>query len=880
MQSSEKSIRCDGPGGHFTTEWWVCKDCEGKFCSHCMKEGQDRAAEICDACYWPQQPQHDDGDESSSTNPDRQRMDPMNYATRGIPPRERPSRWWKFSGYGEVPKFTEKYSEVLSAACHPLAQERMHACVRQIMKDISRCPLLHPFFVCESAKRMCVNVLTAYAYVNPATGYCQSLATMAMLLLFVLREEGKAFFLLYALVEKKFPAEYFSCYKMLEGVRADQWVVTQLMARYMPEVHHHLMELKFFSDHQDYAVPWLMGAFTTIANIPLETVLRIWDAFIIMGQEVLLRAALWLVHVNRQAILECRDAVDVALLLQRPLDGGAYDVQELWACITEEEAGDFLDCIITLREQVLREMHTTATASRQIVVELEDVNTDQEKEEEAPTEDPLTTAFNLLNRQLFACIQERIQDRADLSSVAGVAETVAAFQNVNVWLLGASGSGKSTLLKAITNDERIVTSSLFRGTTRTQAYMYNYLNFFDTVGIEDWSMWKDEQVIQEVRRADVHVILVVHRLSTRIPPTYEKMLAYVRNQFPFTPIIIVLTNYLLQLPAGHLDECLQYFLQLRKKYHTDIVGVDSLPSGVQQAPYNLERLLGIIANNINPTAIASLLVSVGQRQSSFFRAVLHQIGLKILNVYCQVNPSNASNALKTWFQGNEQSARIFMGLHRGSCYALKHHPHLPVGMQFQRDANCWVADKPIPQVVSDYYFEVHVSDLEESVGVQVWRTDFWVLYEPSGTITAGKNRFMMAGFGSGAYVGCLVQRSPSSPSKVRIAFIVDGQVLSTIRMQVSDAQFSLVPVVGLMRTHRAVSDCCRCNLGQKPFRWDQHLPAMFKTALGSPGLKNDMSFCLKRCRSSKPVLYGYLDSPNSSFASAAALPSVPSFPQL
>jgi len=37
--------------------------------------------------------------------------------------------------------------------------------------------------------------------------------------------QSRAFFLLYALVEKKFPPEYFSCYKMLEGVRADQWVV-------------------------------------------------------------------------------------------------------------------------------------------------------------------------------------------------------------------------------------------------------------------------------------------------------------------------------------------------------------------------------------------------------------------------------------------------------------------------------------------------------------------------------------------------------------------------------------------------------------------------------------------------------------------------------
>eukprot|EP00667_Euglena_gracilis_P004317 EG_transcript_4338 len=757
----------------------------------------------------------------------------MDYATRGIDPKERPAGWWKFSGYEEVQKLPEKYSEVLSAACNPQAQERMHACVRQIMKDINRCPLLHPFFVCESAKSMCVNVLTAYAYVNPATGYCQSLATMAMLLLLVLREESKAFFLLYGLVEKKFPAEYFSCYKMLEGVRADQWVVTQLMARYMPEVHHHLMELKFFNDHPDYAVPWLMGAFTTIANIPLETVLRIWDAFIIMGQEVLLRAALWLVHVNKEEILKCHDAVDVAMLLQRPLDCGATDVAGLWTCINEEEAGDFLDCIITLREQVLLEMHTTATASRQIIVELEDVNTDQEKEEETLAEDPLTSAFNLLNRQLFACVQDHIQDRADLSSVAGVAETVAAFQNVNVWLLGASGSGKSTLLKAITNDERIVTSSLFRGTTRTQAYTYNYLNFFDTVGIEDWSMWKDEQVIQEVQQADVHVILVVHRLSTRIPPTYEKMLAYVRERFPLTPIIIVITNYKLQLPPGHLDECLTYFLHLRKKYRAGIVGVDSLPSGGDRAPYHLEKLLGIIANSINPKAIASLLVSVGQRHSSFFRAVLHQIGLKILNVYCQVNPADASNALRTWFQGNEQSASIFMGLHKGSCYALKNHPHLPTQMLFQPDVPGWVADKPIPQVVSDYYFEVRVSDQEESIGVQVWRTDFWVLYEPSGTIVAGKNRFLIAGFRQRADVGCLVQRSPNAPSKVRIAFIVDGQVLTTIRLQVSDTQFSLVPVVKLLRTRQAAAGGCQCNLGQQAFRWDQHLPAMFKTAGGS-----------------------------------------------
>ena len=96
---------------------------------------------------------------------------------------------------------------------------------------------------------------------------------------------------------------------------------------------------------------------------------------------------------------------------------------------------------------------------------------------------------------------------------ADVAQTLAAFENVNVWLLGASGSGKSTLLKAITNDDRIRTSSLFRGTTRTQKFSYNFLNFFDTVGIEDWILWRNEQVLEPGHLVVVEVGMRGHMLG-------------------------------------------------------------------------------------------------------------------------------------------------------------------------------------------------------------------------------------------------------------------------------------------------------------------------------------------------------------------------------
>ena len=44
-----------------------------------------------------------------------------------------------------------------------------------------------------------------------------------------------------------------------------------------------------------------------------------------------------------------------------------------------------------------------------------------------------------------------------------------------------------------------MTSSLFRGTEQTERYTYNFLNFFDTVGIEDWGTWDKESVIREVQ---------------------------------------------------------------------------------------------------------------------------------------------------------------------------------------------------------------------------------------------------------------------------------------------------------------------------------------------------------------------------------------------
>ena len=50
--------------------------------------------------------------------------------------------------------------------------------------------------------------------------------------------------------------------------------------------------------------------------------------------------------------MESRDAMDVAVVLQRPLNGTEYNVRDMWTCIEETDPGECLEGIVTIRDQV------------------------------------------------------------------------------------------------------------------------------------------------------------------------------------------------------------------------------------------------------------------------------------------------------------------------------------------------------------------------------------------------------------------------------------------------------------------------------------------------------------------------------------------------
>jgi hypothetical protein len=76
------------------------------------------------------------------------------------------------------------------------------------------------------------NVLMAYAWKNSAVGYCPGMNVVAGILLLVLRDEERTFFVLSCIVEQLFPGLYAPS---RQGLHVDARVLSRLIAAYLPD---------------------------------------------------------------------------------------------------------------------------------------------------------------------------------------------------------------------------------------------------------------------------------------------------------------------------------------------------------------------------------------------------------------------------------------------------------------------------------------------------------------------------------------------------------------------------------------------------------------------------------------------------------------------
>lgn len=111
--------------------------------------------------------------------------------------------------------------------------------------------------------------------------------------------------MLHCIVERLLPADYYA--PSLLGSRADQLVLTDLVAQHLPRVSAHLTGLGI--DLTALTFGWFLSLFTDC--LPVETLFRVWDVLFVEGHDVLFRVAIAILKLNEAEICACDSVGDL-----------------------------------------------------------------------------------------------------------------------------------------------------------------------------------------------------------------------------------------------------------------------------------------------------------------------------------------------------------------------------------------------------------------------------------------------------------------------------------------------------------------------------------------------------------------------------------------
>ena len=98
----------------------------------------------------------------------------------------------------------------------------------------------------------------------------------------------------------------------LLGLRAEQAVFNELVASKLPRVAKQLHKHGVIAEL--FATRWFVALFAN--SLPIETTLRVWDAFLLEGTKVLHRVGLALLRIAEPRLLACTDQQELLCTLQ------------------------------------------------------------------------------------------------------------------------------------------------------------------------------------------------------------------------------------------------------------------------------------------------------------------------------------------------------------------------------------------------------------------------------------------------------------------------------------------------------------------------------------------------------------------------------------
>ncbi|KAJ4305305.1 hypothetical protein N0V90_000836 [Kalmusia sp. IMI 367209] len=326
----------------------------------------------------------------STTNPTRfpEACDKVRrYARKGYPPEWRGEMWWFYSGaQSKSRQMSGLYRSLVARVDNgELNKDDREAIERDLDRTFPDNIHFRPDP--KSARfsdggddepsliRDLREVLSAFALNNPGIGYCQSLNFIAgLLLLFLKQDTERAFILLTIITQNHLPGAHA---RNLANTEVN--VLMMLIKDYLPKVWASINDADFVNSgpgskaHPESkfqrqptvalsCTSWFMSVF--IGVLPIETVLRVWDAFLYEGPRALYRYALAIFKLGESEIRKYRPGDGELFMAVQNLPRRCLDPNTLHdIAFVKKGFGSLTQNVIDQKRQYWREQNERAKRS-------------------------------------------------------------------------------------------------------------------------------------------------------------------------------------------------------------------------------------------------------------------------------------------------------------------------------------------------------------------------------------------------------------------------------------------------------------------------------------------------------------------------------------
>ncbi|CAM4743721.1 unnamed protein product [Rotaria magnacalcarata] len=230
---------------------------------------------------------------------------------KGLPSTLRGAFWSRLFDLDEQLRVNKGYYDILKKKA-----KLSSTYLNQIDLDVHRTYRNHQMF----CNRYCIrqkhlfSILAAYSVYNTEIGYTQGMNQIVAFLLFYLPEEEAFWAFCQLMTGSRWMMHGFFCPGFPKLFRF-QAQLEKIMKKMLPKVYKHFLTCQVQSDL--YTIRWFMLCYLDCLPFPLT--LRLWDIFVLDGEQVLLTTAFCILRLHRKKLLHLKTFDSINSFLKNEL---------------------------------------------------------------------------------------------------------------------------------------------------------------------------------------------------------------------------------------------------------------------------------------------------------------------------------------------------------------------------------------------------------------------------------------------------------------------------------------------------------------------------------------------------------------------------------